>query len=226
MTEYLKASTILHELQEAGRIQMEKDKPSVDDLLDRNIALMVNRIDLKINRAVEADEDVTYTSNACPSDRASLLRVYEAKVGDEQIAFSSSIWSLVNIRSRKILKAKELSMKNYTLAKYRNPFGDRKFKITEEEESRMEVLETFKVGREYMDDNGHMNNVKYLEHVEEWVPDLKEGRFLREIRLHFMKEALYDEEITIKRLRKEGAWYFRMYKASGEANFECEIFTS
>ncbi len=226
MTEYLKASTILHELQEAGRIQMEKDKPSVDDLLDRNIALMVNRIDLKINRAVEADEDVTYTSNACPSDRASLLRVYEAKVGDEQIAFSSSIWSLVNIRSRKILKAKELSMKNYTLAKYRNPFGDRKFKITEEEESRMEVLETFKVGREYMDDNGHMNNVKYLEHVEEWVPELKEGRFLREIRLHFMKEALYDEEITIKRLRKEGAWYFRMYKASGEANFECEIFTS
>ncbi len=226
MTEYLKASTILHELQEAGRIQMEKDKPSVDDLLDRNIALMVNRIDLKINRAVEADEDVTYTSNACPSDRASLLRVYEAKVGDEQIAFSSSIWSLVNIRSRKILKAKELSMKNYTLAKYRNPFGDRKFKITEEEESRMEVLETFKVGREYMDDNGHMNNVKYLEHVEEWVPELKEGSFLREIRLHFMKEALYDEEITIKRLRKEGAWYFRMYKASGEANFECEIFTS
>ncbi|MBR2748695.1 MAG: hypothetical protein IKD97_02275 [Firmicutes bacterium] len=226
MTEYLKASTILHELQEAGRIQMEHDRPSVDDLLDRNIALMVNRIDLKINRAVEADEEVTYTSNACPSDRASLLRIYEAKVGDEQVAFSSSIWSLVNIRSRKILKAKELIMKNYTLAKYRNPFGDRKFKITDEEEKAMETLGTFKVGREYMDDNGHMNNVKYLEHVEEWVPELKEGCFLKEIRLHFMKEALFDEELTIKRLRKGGAWYFRMYKASGEANFECEIFTS
>ena len=224
--EYLKASAILHELQEAGRIQMEKDRPSVDDLLDRNIALMVNRIDLKINRRVEADEDVTYTSNACPSDRASLLRIYEAKVGDEQVAFSSSIWSLVNIKSRKILKAKELNMKNYTMAKYRNPFGDRKFKITEEEEEHMETLATFKVGRDYMDDNGHMNNVKYLEHVEEWIPELREGEFLREIRLHFMKEALYDEELTIKRLRKEGAWYFRMYKASGEANFECEIFTS
>ena len=226
MTEYLKASQILHELQEAGRIQMENDRPSVDDLLDRNIALMVNRIDLKINRAVEADEEVIYTSNACPSDRASLLRIYEAKVGDEQVAFSSSIWSLVNIRSRKIMKAKELSMRNYTLAKYRNPFGDRKFKITDAEEEAMETLGTFKVGREYMDDNGHMNNVKYLEHVEEWVPELKEGRFLKEIRLHFMKEALFDEELTIKRLRKEGAWYFRMFKASGEANFECEIITS
>ena len=205
---------------------MENDRPSVDDLLDRNIALMVNRIDLKINRAVEADEEVIYTSNACPSDRASLLRIYEAKVGDEQVAFSSSIWSLVNIRSRKIMKAKELSMRNYTLAKYRNPFGDRKFKITDAEEEAMETLGTFKVGREYMDDNGHMNNVKYLEHVEEWVPELKEGRFLKEIRLHFMKEALFDEELTIKRLRKEGAWYFRMFKASGEANFECEIITS
>ncbi len=205
---------------------MEHDRPSVDDLLDRSIALMVNRIDLKINRAVEADEDITYTSNACPSDRASLLRIYEAKAGEEQVAFSSSIWSLVNMRSRKILKAKELSMKNYTLAKYRNPFGDRKFKITSEDEKNMETLGTFKVGREYMDDNGHMNNVKYLEHVEEWVPELAEGKFLREIRLHFMKEAFYDEELTIKRLLKEGAWYFCMYKASGEANFECEVFTS
>ena len=226
MTEYLKASVILHELQEAGRIQMENDKPSVDDLLDRNIALMVNRIDLRINRAVEVTEDVTYTSNACPSDRASLLRVYEAKAGDEQVAFASSIWSLVNIRSRKILKAKELNMRNFTLAKYRNPFGDRKFKITEEDEEIMETVETFKVGREYMDDNGHMNNVKYLEHVEKWVPGLDDGKFMKEIRLHFMKEALYDEEITVKRLHKEGAWYFRMYKASGEANFECEVFTS
>ncbi|MBQ7703677.1 MAG: hypothetical protein IJT40_04800 [Firmicutes bacterium] len=226
MTEYLKASVILHELQEAGRIQMEHDRPSVDDLLDRNIALMVNRIDVKVERAVEAFEDVKYTSNACPSDRASLLRVYEAKVGDERVVFSSSIWSLVNIKSRKILKAKELNMKNYTLAKYRNPFGDRKFRITEEDEAAMEAVETFKVGREYMDDNGHMNNVKYLEHVEKWVPGLQDGKFMKEIRLHFMKEALYDEEITVKRLQREGAWYFVMYKASGEANFECEIVTS
>ena len=40
MSEKIKASKILYELQEAGRIQMENDKPSVDDLLDRNLALM------------------------------------------------------------------------------------------------------------------------------------------------------------------------------------------
>ena len=117
-------------------------------------------------------------------------------------------------------------MKNFTLARYRNPFGDRKFRITEEDENAMEDMGTFKVGREYMDDNGHMNNIKYLEHVEACIPELESGSFMKEIRLHFMKEALYDEELRIKRLRKEDAYYFRMYKPDGEANFECEIVIS
>ena len=226
MSENISASKMLYELQEAGREQMEKEKPSVDDLLDRNIALMVNRIDMVMRRNVSEDEEVTYISNPCPSDRATLLRVYEAKVGDEQVAYASSIWTVVNFKSRKILKVKEINMKKYTMAKYRNPFGDRKFKITPEEEMAMEEVGTLKVGREYMDDNGHMNNIKYLEHVEEHIPELKKGAYLKEIRLHFMKEALYDEELKIKRLQKEGAYYFRMYKPDGEANFECEIFTS
>ena len=226
MTEKLKASKILYEMQEAGRIQMDNEKPSVDDLLDKNIALMVNRIDMVIERACDEDEDITYISNPCPSERATLLRVYSAKAGDEQIAYASSIWTVVNFKSRRIMKVKEINMKKYTMARYRNPFGDRKFRITEEDEALMEDMGSFKVGRDYMDDNGHMNNIKYLEHVEECIPELKEGKFLKEIRLHFMKEALYDEELKIKRLQKEGAYYFRMYKPDGEANFECEIITS
>ena len=226
MADYIKASKILYELQEAGRIQMENDKPSVDDLLDRNLALMVNRIDMVISRAALDDEEISYSSNACPSERATLLRVYSAKVGEEQLAYASSIWSIVNFKTRRIMKAKELNMKNYKLLKYRNPFGDRKFRISPEDEAAMEDMGTFKVGREYMDDNGHMNNIKYLEHVEECIPELKDGKYLKEIRLHFMKEALYDEELKIKRLHKEDAYYFRMYKSDGEANFECEIVIS
>lgn len=217
---------ILYEMQEAGRVQMETEKPSVDDLLDKNIALMVNRIDMTISRACDEDEVITYTSNPCPSERATLLRVYSAKSGDEQIAYASSIWTVVNFKSRRIMKVKEINMKKYTMAKYRNPFGDRKFRITEDDEKQMEEMGSFKVGRDYMDDNGHMNNIKYLEHVEEFIPELRDGKFLKEIRLHFMKEALYDEELKIKRLQKEGAYYFRMYKPDGEANFECEIITS
>ena len=226
MAERIKASKILYEMQEAARLQMEKDRPSVDDLLDNNIALMVNRIDMAISREIYEDEDVEFSSNPCPSERATLLRVYRAMAGDEQVAYASSIWTVVNFKSRRIMKVKEINMKKYTFVKYRNPFGDRKFRITEEEEQTMEDMGSFKVGREYMDDNGHMNNIKYLEHVEEHIPELAQGKFIKEARLHFMKEALYDEEIKIKRLRKEDAYYFRMYKPDGEANFECEIVTS
>ena len=226
MAETIKASKILYEMQEAGRDQMEREKPSVDDLLDKNIALMVNRIDMVMSEPVTDMDEVVYSSFPCPSERATLLRIYEAKTDDRQIAYASSNWTLVNFKSRKILKAKELNMKKYTMGKYRNPFGDRKFRITENDEKNMETVGTFKVGRDDMDDNGHLNNIKYLEHVEDHIPELSQGSFLKEIRLHFMKEALYDEELTIKRLHKEGAYYFRMYKPDGEANFECEIVTS
>ena len=211
MSEKIKASKILYEMQEAGRVQMEKEKPSIDDLLDKNIALMVNRIDMVMSRPADEMEEVVYTSFPCPSERATLLRIYEAKVGEEQIAYASSNWTLVNFKSRKILKAKELNMKKYTMGRYRNPFGDRKFRITEEDEKEMETVGTFKVGRDDMDDNGHMNNIKYLEQVEKYIPELSGESYIKEIRLHFMKEALYDEELTIKRLHKEGAYYFRMY---------------
>ena len=226
MSAYISASKMLYEMQEAAREQMDREKPSVDDLLDRNIALMVNRIDMVIRRGVREDEVVTYSSNPCPSDRATLLRVYEAKVGEEQVAYASSIWTVVNFKSRKILKVKEINMKKYSMVKYRNPFGDRKFRITPEEESSMEEVGSLKVGRDYMDDNGHMNNIKYLEHAEKFIPELGDGAYLKEVRLHFMKEALYDEELKIKRLQKEGAYYFCMYKPDGEANFECEIIPS
>ncbi|MBR6473226.1 MAG: hypothetical protein IKS99_05850 [Firmicutes bacterium] len=226
MAEYIKASKILYDMQEAAREQMERERPSVDDLMDNNIALMVNRIDMVINRPVTELDDVIYTSNPCPSDRATLLRVYEAKAGDEQVAYASSIWTVVNFKSRKILKVREINMKKYTMGRYRNPFGDRKFRISPEEEEIMEEVGCLKVGRDYMDDNGHMNNIKYLEHAEEFIPELSEGHYLKEVRLHFMKEALYDEELIIKRLRKEGAYYFRMYKPDGEANFECELIIS
>ena len=64
MSENISASKMLYELQEAGREQMEKEKPSVDDLLDRNIALMVNRIDMVMRRNVSEDEEVTYISTS------------------------------------------------------------------------------------------------------------------------------------------------------------------
>ena len=48
-------------------------------------------------------------------------------------------------------------------------------KIVSLDEKAMEDMGTFKVGREYMDDNGHMNNIKYLEHVEACIPELESG---------------------------------------------------
>lgn len=221
---YIKASKILYDMEEAARAQMEADKPSIDDLLEKNIALMVNRLDLVISRPVDELEEYYCTSWPCPSDRATLLRCYALKVGEDEIAYSSSNWSVVNFKARRIMKVKDIDMRNYTMGKYRNPFGDRKFKITAGDESQMKELGTVKVGRNDLDDNGHMNNVMYLKHIEALLDKLSSGsHYIAEARLHFIKEVFIDQELKIRHFEREGRDYISMLNADNAAVFECEL---
>lgn len=222
--EYIKASKILYDMEEAARELMAEERPSIDDLIDKNIALMINRLELAIERPVSALEDAVYSSWACPSERATLLRCYECKVGDETVAFSASSWSVVNIKTRKIMRVRDVDTRKYTKGKYVNPFGSRKFKVTKEDEDKMNTVIEFTVGRDDLDDYGHMNNVRYLAHIEDSLAKLSDGtHYIAGARLHFIKEALIDQEIALKHLSKDDREYFIMINPEGETIFECEI---
>lgn len=211
-------------MEEAARAQMEAERPSIDDLLEKNIALMVNRLDLAISRPVDELEDYKCVSWPCPSDRATLLRCYALMIGDEEVAYSSSNWSVVNFKSRRIMKVKDIDMRKYTMGKYRNPFGERKFKITVEDEAAMNELGTVTVGRNDLDDNGHMNNVMYLKHVEELIPEIASGsRYIAEARMHFIKEVFIDKELRVRHIGREGREYVSMLNPDNEVVFECEL---
>lgn len=221
---YLKASKILYDMEEAARAQMEAERPSIDDLLEKNIALMVNRLDLMISRPIDELEDYRCTSWPSPSDRATLLRCYALNIGEDEVAYSSSNWSVVNFKARKIMKVKDIDMRKYTMGKYRNPFGDRKFKITADDEAAMTELGTVTVGRNDLDDNGHMNNVMYLRHVEDLLGKLSSGsHYIAEARLHFIKEVFIDQELKIKHLERDGREYISMFNSDNASVFECEL---
>ncbi len=221
---YVKASQIIYCMEEAARAQMEAEKPSVDDLIEKNIALMVNRLDLVVSRPIDELEEYSCTAWPCPSDRATLLRCYSLKVGEEEVAYCSANWSVVNFKARRIMKVKELDMRKYTMGKYRNPFGNRKFRITAEDEALMKEIGTIKVGRNDLDDNGHMNNVMYIKHIEDLLDKLSSGKYyVAEARLHFIKEVFIDRELKLKHLERDGREYILMADSENSNVFECEL---
>lgn len=222
---YLKASEIIRMMEDSGREQMEREHPSIDELLDDNIALMVNRLDLKVLKPIEDDANITSLTWPCPSEKATLYRNNSLKINGKYVAFSCSNWSLVNYKTRRILKIKEVDFSNYTFKKYYETFPNKKFSISNDDIEKMEDVGQKHIGPEDLDDNGHMNNVKYAEMFEELVPELIAGtHYASCFRLHFQKEATYNEDLIIKRLQIEDAKYlFQSFKLDGEKNVECEI---
>lgn len=222
---YLKASEIIRNMEDAARDQMEKEHPSVDELLDQNIALMVNRFDLKVLKPIEDDANMLSLTWPAPSDKATLYRNNSIKVNGKYAAFSCSLWSFVNFKTRRIIKVKEVDLSKWTFKKYYETFPGQKFQVTNEMLDDMDDVGQKHIDRDDLDDNGHMNNIKYAEMFEENVPELEAGtHYISSFRLHFQKEATYNDDLLIKRMKTEdGKYLFQTFKLNGERNVECEI---
>ena len=94
-----KVSGILQETQEAGRLQMEIQKPSYDDVLAEGKALMLSRLDLKIYERINFNEELTFSSWPCPGSRATLPRMYTVEKDGIIVAEAATQWALVDIAS-------------------------------------------------------------------------------------------------------------------------------
>lgn len=230
-----KASGVWQLLQEAASQQMKVQKPSYTDLLSEGKALMLARADISIPEKIFLDDVVEITSWPCPSTRATFPRNYEMLRNGKTVAQASTQWSLVDVRSRKILKCSEVDFSNYYIGEY-HELVKGKFRISQDEEQAMETVGEKTVRFSDIDYNGHMNNTYYLDLVCDYIPELEEGTYrVSFIRIHYSKEAPLRDVITVKRLgpincetseekeRGEKKYIFQTFKADGELNIETEI---
>ena len=218
----VKPSGALQVLQEAGRRQMEAQKPSYEEILEAGKALMLSRIDMKIYDEAYVGEKVEVSSWPCDSSRATFLRMYQMKRGKEIIAEISSQWVLVESATRKILKVDDVDFSNY----YRGPYKDlipEKFRIPKT--LQLEEAGRFHVTYSYLDSNKHMNNTYYANMLCDHVPELTTGEYrVSSMRIHYSKEAPMGEVLTILRASSEkGKYLFKTIKSNGELNIEAEV---
>lgn len=217
-----KLSGILQITQDAGRRQMALDRPSYDELLEEGKAMMLNRLDLKIYDTLYFDQPLKVYSWPCTAVRATWPRVYAITRDEKPVVDVMSQWALVDIETRKVLKADAIDSSNYSIGESREVF-ENKFKIPKELE--LEEVGKYRVSYTDLDYNGHMNNTYYADVLCNYIPELAEGTHrVESLRIHYSKEAPLGDVLTIMRRKMDDSCYiFKTIKASGEVNIAAEI---
>lgn len=107
----------------------------------------------------------------------------------EYLAKSEALWLLIDINSRRPVRAEEDDIKMYETEWLFDSLNvSRKLKFSGEKQQQ----ESFKVLKTYIDSNGHMNNVNYLRAAMEYLPEDLE---IESVQITYVKEAIQGQTI-------------------------------
>lgn len=199
----LRASTLFALFQSASMRHMEELGLGRDRTLDRGLLWVVARQYVVIDRMPIYDERVTLRSWPGKTLRVLFPRYYEILSGSgETLVRGSAVWTLMDESTRTIVLSGE--------------FGDWIEGVTTGRElpylTRIAPIETpnrfdFTVPYSYVDLNGHMNNTRYFDMLEDRLPAAKSGKLLREVRAEYHAEARLGETVHIAWGEENGRYY-------------------
>lgn len=196
----MKADCIMKYMQESATNQMTEEGLPYDTLLERGTALLINRMDMEFIKPIKKFDCITLASWPCEGRGATLPRKYTVHRDGELVAKALGQWSLVDVETKKILRASAVDFGTFTIEEGCKESCER-FKTPEKED--MEKVGTIKVGYNQVDCNGHLNNTNYLMMVQDFIPELREGGHMKSAKVHFSKEALLGMTIDIYSLKEK-----------------------
>jgi acyl-ACP thioesterase len=145
----------------------------------------------------------------------------------EKIGYARSVWAMINMNTRKPVDL--MAIHNGSISDY---VCDEPCPI--EKHSRIKVTSTTPVARlkaKYsdIDINGHVNSVRYIEHILDLFPlnKYKEQR-IRRFEIAYIAESYYDDELLLyKDDAPDGSYQVEIRKPDGETICRSKIvFTS
>ncbi|MBE6909742.1 MAG: hypothetical protein E7474_09275 [Ruminococcaceae bacterium] len=199
----LRTSTLFTLLQTASIRHTEELGMGRDKTLDRGLLWIVARQNLVVARMPSYDERVTLRSWPGETMRVLFPRYYELLSADgETLVRGSAVWSLMDAETRAVAFPDEYGVE---IAGAEN---GRELpclvKLT-----RSETTETFDftVPHSYVDLNGHMNNTRYFDVVEDRLPAVNDGKMLREARVEYHAEAKLGAALHVNWGEHNGEYY-------------------
>ena len=190
----LKPSTLLYFAQEAAGQHCLKLEVDHDSLADHRLFWAVTRHRVQVSRLPVSGETITLETWPMPTTRVAFPRSMVAYDADGQELFRSiSLWVLMNLDNRSmVLPGKSGIEVNGTLRGSELAVPHSILPMTLE--NHVDKTVTYSL----LDRNGHMNNTRYLDWIDDLLPSaFHQGHTVREFTVCYLSEAREGQEICL-----------------------------
>lgn len=194
-----KLSFILDIMQCAADFAVGNLGISVEEILNAGMGWMMITLDLDFKR-IPRPNDVLSVHTWSKGTRGALwqrdYRIFDAD--HIEIATARSIWALVDIEKRKILRPNALpvQVKHYT----GDSVGDMPVKVTIPSDITMDEAYRYQVRYSGLDSNRHLNNARYGDLCCDTLSLLEwDNVEFKRFRITYLQEAKFGDELTILR---------------------------
>lgn len=219
----LRPSALLVLMQETSNLQFVCRGKSLDDIRrEQGVGFILSRIAFDVLRLPTAYEKLRVETFTCPAHGFTYPRGFEVFAGEELVARCHSLWALVRVADKTLVKAADFPL----------TFGDEQPLLTDTP-IRFRIpleAELYPVGERRivysdLDYNMHMNNTKYPDMLCDFLPSYDELA-VTGMALAYHREAAFEDVITVERAAApDGVYYFRT-KREGEICLEAMVRTA
>ena len=187
---------VLTYMQETANCQFECNGLPLDALRDeQGVGFILSRVALEFHQPIHAYEQIEVETFTCPPHGCAFPRGFRVRRGDVTVAEGMSVWALLRLADRTLLRAADAPM----------AFGDEQplslsvpLRVAVPRDAVFETVGTRTVQYSDVDYNMHMNNTKYPNMVCDFLPDV--GKLcIVGMSLSFCHEAALGDTLTVYR---------------------------
>ena len=217
-------SKILMYMQETGNLQCKEYGNPLDEMRDeKGQGFILGSLQLRVFKPIYAYEDIEVVTWCREARGFSFLRYFEIIRDGERVAAASSTWALVDINNKALVRGDESMDKFYPIDE---PMDESILpkKVRIKRDVPLTWIGERKIMFSDIDYNMHMNNTKYPDMVFDFLPD-KEGKYISEIALSYVKEAHYDDTVSVHLGSLDDNGYLDVVtkNSAGERCLECRV---
>ena len=218
--EILSTSGVLKLMQETGMLHMNGVRPSYNDLLNQDKALILSSIRINIYSPICSYDEVDVVTWATGSRGFTTYRSFQIFKGDELMAEANTVWALVSVSEKKLVKISEVDFSNFEPEP--QLVLDAPSKVRIPNELKLSLVGEYTVRYSDTDLNHHINNTNYPDLFFNYLPS-PEAKLVKSIAISYINDAKIGDNLKFYMAKTDGKYFMRSIHEDGRINAEVEF---
>ncbi len=217
----VRLSQMLVYMQEVSGHHMKSCGPSLDELRDKHgLAFILSKCAMDVCGELLSDEEIEVQTWTCDGKGYSITRFYRILKGEEIIATAETVWALVNIKDKSLVRQEALDVYSFENEPSTPIETPRRFRLPKDTE--MKSVGERRIVYSDLDYNMHMNNTRYPNMLCDYLSFDEIGR-IKGVFLSYLREAAYGDVLDVRLASAGNERYFKTVGRDGASRLEAIV---